>query len=259
MPSGGYHGPTHPGLPGGMSTSREAPDASRDGDVAPTGEALSRGRSCSQALPWYDVPVGPQDQISCVLSLIDRRRSGKEVTRPPCWKPSCVVVLAAKEAWSWEDGEVGVVGPGVCTGSGARRRWRSGCGARGQITSGSSLWIRPSAGSLDSTLRAVQAEERSDPPTFPARTPDDRVWLPFLGLLAWGAWDCLSPRCALNEAVEGGTRGGTCASWVPPSGGSPSVLLPPAGRSSLRRRVSPPSPAPAQPCEKHFALDRDWP
>ena len=52
MPSGGYHGPTHPGLPGGVSTSREAPDASRDGDVPPTGEALSRGRSGSQALPW---------------------------------------------------------------------------------------------------------------------------------------------------------------------------------------------------------------
>jgi|GEM_PF-4260030 len=52
MPSGGYHGPTHPGLPGGMSTSREARDAARDGDVPPTGEALSRGRSGSQALPW---------------------------------------------------------------------------------------------------------------------------------------------------------------------------------------------------------------
>jgi len=37
---------------GGMSTSREFPDASRDGDVPPTGEALSRGRSGSQALPW---------------------------------------------------------------------------------------------------------------------------------------------------------------------------------------------------------------
>ena len=56
MPSGGYHGPTHPGLPGGMSTSREARDASRDGALLPPEGSNAFGRVSSRL---WNAGTGP--------------------------------------------------------------------------------------------------------------------------------------------------------------------------------------------------------